>query len=297
MKATKCKFFYNFFNLKRSKIINLKLKSTNIIIMLSLKQIDSLIEISKEAGEAIMNIYSTNYDYAIKKDDSPITIADTTSNDIISDSLRSLTPNIPILSEENSDIPYEERYSWETYWLVDPLDGTKEFINQNKDFTVNIALIEKNLPILGVIYAPALSLLYFAEKDLGSYKLMTNKKIISLKGSKKLNSNKKNYSDTIKIIGSRSHPSKELDTWLKKNFKNYEIIKRGSSIKFCEIAEGKADIYPRFGSTSEWDIAAGQVILEQSGGSLKDFNNQKILYNYKESVINPPFIAQCKIFN
>ena len=219
------------------------------------------------------------------------------SHEIISYSLSKLSPKIPILSEESSHITYSERSGWNEYWLIDPLDGTKEFINQNKDFTVNIALIEKNLPILGVIYAPALSLLYFAEKDVGSYKLMTNKKIISLKSSKKLNSNKKKYNNKIKIIGSRSHPSKKLDTWLRKNFKNYEMIKRGSSIKFCEIAEGKADIYPRFGPTSEWDIAAGQVILEQSGGSLKDFNNQKILYNCKESVINPPFIAQCKIFN
>ena len=252
--------------------------------------------IAIEAGIIINEFFNRKNDIFYKKDKSPVTKADLASNSIIIHKLKNDASNLPTFSEE-SPIKWESRKKWKKYWLIDPLDGTKEFINQNKDFTVNIALIEKNLPILGVIYAPALSLLYFAEKDLGSYKLMTNKKIISLKSSKKLNSNKKKYSDKIKIIGSRSHPSKKLDTWLRKNFKNYEMIKRGSSIKFCEIAEGKADIYPRFGPTSEWDIAAGQVILEQSGGSLKDFNNQKILYNCKESVINPPFIAQCKIFN
>ncbi len=251
--------------------------------MLSLKQIDSLIEISKEAGEAIMNIYSTNYDYAIKKDDSPITIADTTSNDIISDSLRSLTPNIPILSEENSDIPYEERYLWETYWLVDPLDGTKEFIQRNDDFTVNIALIQNNRPVFGVIYIPATKELFWGTKANGSYHIDDKGHQTSINVSQKTG-------ESIRLAMSRSHPSDELNKIMSK-IKKKEVITAGSSLKFCLVANGSADCYPRFGPTSEWDTGAGEAIVIFAGGYVCQEDGQQILYNKKRNYINSSFIV------
>ena len=250
--------------------------------------------IALNAGREIMNYYNSNSNVITKEDKSPLTEADLASNNIIIEKLRLLNDKIPILSEE-SLVEWEERKNWNTYWLIDPLDGTKEFINKNGEFTVNIALIKNAKPILGIIYSPFLSELYFAQKDQGAYKINCSQTIKSLENSVKILSNNKKKSDEIIIIGSRSHSNNKLNEWINKNYKNYQILHKGSSLKFCEIASGNADLYPRFGPTSEWDIAAGHIILEEAGGFLKTFENQSIKYNSKESLINPEFLASCKI--
>ena len=249
-----------------------------------------ILNIAIEAGKEILKVYNKNIIIKSKEDNSPLTIADINSNNIIINKLKNVDTSIPILSEE-SLVNWSERKSWKKYWLIDPLDGTKEFINRNGEFTVNIALIEKNYPIFGVIYAPAKSLLYYAIKNNGAFKTNTSLKINNFDQFKIIKSNKK-QSDPIKVIGSRSHLNIEFTNWLKKNLNNYELIKAGSSLKFCLIAEGDADIYPRLGPTSEWDIAAGHIILEEAGGSISNLDKNKILYNTKESVINPNFIAK-----
>ena len=253
------------------------------------KNILELLNIAIDAGKEILNIYNNEIIVNSKEDKSPITQADINSNDIIVNRLKKLESNIPILTEE-SVVEWKNRKDWIKYWLIDPLDGTKEFINRNGEFTVNISLIENNYPIFGIIYSPVKSLLYYALKNYGCYKLKTNSNLSTLKNFNKINIHKeKNL--TTKVIGSRSHSSKEFLNWVEKKFTNFELITIGSSLKFCILAEGKADIYPRFGPTSEWDIAAGHIILEEAGGKLKTIDNKDILYNTKDDILNPHFIA------
>ncbi len=252
--------------------------------------------IAIQAGIIINTYYKLKTEVSFKKDRSPLTEADLASNKFIINSLSEINKDIPILSEE-SLVDWNVRKNWTRYWLVDPLDGTKEFINQNGEFTVNIALIEKNEPIIGVIYAPALSTLYYASKNKGTYKLFCDQKINSLSDSTRIITNHKKSSDHFKVFKSRSHSNEEFENWVKDFVDDYELIEKGSSIKFCKLAEGKADLYPRFGSTSEWDIAAGHIILTEAGGELESVDHKKILYNNKESVINPHFIASCRLNN
>lgn len=252
--------------------------------------------IAIQAGIIINTYYKLKTEVSFKKDRSPLTEADLASNKFIINSLSEIDKDIPILSEE-SLVDWNVRKNWTRYWLVDPLDGTKEFINQNGEFTVNIALIEKNEPIIGVIYAPALSTLYYASKNKGTYKLFCDQKINSLSDSTRIITNHKKSSEHFKIFKSRSHSNEEFENWVKDYVDDYELIEKGSSIKFCKLAEGKADLYPRFGSTSEWDIAAGHIILTEAGGVLESVDHKKILYNNKESVINPHFIASCRLNN
>ena len=253
------------------------------------KNILELLNIAIDAGKEILNIYNDEIIVNSKEDKSPITKADINSNDLIVNRLKKLESNIPILTEE-SVVEWKNRKDWIKYWLIDPLDGTKEFINRNGEFTVNISLIENNYPIFGIIYSPVKSLLYYALKNYGCYKLKTNSNLSTLKNFNKINIHKeKNI--TTKVIGSRSHSSKEFLNWVEKKFTNFELITIGSSLKFCILAEGKADIYPRFGPTSEWDIAAGHIILEEAGGKLKTIDNKDILYNTKDDILNPHFIA------
>ena len=253
------------------------------------KNILELLNIAIDAGKEILNIYNDEIIVNSKEDKSPITKADINSNDLIVNRLKKLESNIPILTEE-SVVEWKNRKDWIKYWLIDPLDGTKEFINRNGEFTVNISLIENNYPIFGIIYSPVKSLLYYALKNNGCYKLKTNSNLTTLKNFNKINIHKeKNI--TTKVIGSRSHSSKEFLNWVEKKFTNFELITIGSSLKFCILAEGKADIYPRFGPTSEWDIAAGHIILEEAGGKLKTIDNKDILYNTKDDILNPHFIA------
>ena len=268
---------------------------------MSVKNLKNLIypvcEIAIQAGKVINKYYKKKTDILLKEDNSPLTKADLESNQIINNSLIKLDKNIPILSEE-SLVDWSIRKNWETYWLVDPLDGTKEFIKENDEFTVNIALIKNRRPILGVIYVPVYETVYFSFKNGGSYKLNINKdkKVKNyFKHSIKLKTTTKTVNDFLKVICSRSHPNDEFEKWVKKNIKKYTLIKMGSSLKFCDIAEGTADLYPRFKPTSEWDIAAGHMIIIEAGGKLESIDKKEILYNSKESVISPHFIASCKL--
>jgi len=243
----------------------------------------STIEIAKEAGEAISQIYKSDFDYQIKRDLSPITAADRLSHKIITERLKILTPEIPILSEENCNIPFKVRSQWADYWLIDPLDGTKEFINNNGEFTVNIALIENNTPILGIIHIPISHETYWGSKNKGSFYLNANDDEVNISVSN-------NHQNPIRIVASRSHPSEMLNYVLEKII-NYEIIKIGSSIKFCHIASGQADCYPRFGPTSEWDTAAGEAIVRYAGGHMVTLNGNLMQYNAKKDYLNPNFIV------
>ena len=245
-------------------------------------------KISLLAGDEILQIYNDKIEIIQKKDLSPLTKADIASNKIILRSLEAIDNSIPILSEE-SLVNWNERKKWKKYWLVDPLDGTKEFIKKNGEFTVNIALIENNKPILGVIYVPTKSTLYFAQQNFGSFKINITSELNSLDGAKKIFVS--NQKIIQRVIGSRSHSNKNFDEWVKNNFPNSLIVQAGSSYKFCLIAEGSADIYPRFGPTSEWDIAAGHIIVNEAGGEVRTFDNTDINYNTKEDLINPHFYA------
>jgi len=245
-----------------------------------------------EAGNEILNFYNNDIEVVNKEDLSPLTKADLASNKIILESLNNLNSNIPILSEE-SLVDWSIRKNWKKYWLVDPLDGTKEFIKKNGEFTVNIALIEGNNPILGVVYVPAKSFLYLAEKNKGSFKTITKDKLKNLEGIQKILVS--SQMNRARVIGSRSHSNATFDNWVKEKFPNADIVQAGSSLKFCLIAEGKADIYPRFGPTSEWDIAAGHMIVNEAGGKIRTFQNDSIKYNTKENIINPEFYAIGKI--
>ena len=246
---------------------------------------NALNEIAEKAGAEILRIYHDERLFNVvdfKADDSPLTLADQQSNQIIISELISLYPDIPILSEEGKDIPYEERRLWERFWLIDPLDGTKEFIKRNGEFTVNIALIVNGFPVFGIIYAPVLNLIYFGMKGEGSYKIENGNKI-------KLECSDKKRKGLI-AVRSRSHASPEEDAIYKK-YNVTEFISVGSSLKFCMVAEGKADLYCRHGPTMEWDTAAGQAIAENAGYTVNDLENRRFQYN-KESLLNGSFIVK-----
>lgn len=251
--------------------------------------IQKINSIAKKSGNRIMRIYQQDFKIEFKDDNSPLTKADKQSNEIIINNLRSLYPDIPILSEENKKIPYKMRKNWEYFWLIDPLDGTKEFVKKNGEFTVNIALIYKNIPILGVVYAPALNLLYYAQKDKGTFKKEKEKMPQRLP----IYNHTNNY--TLKVIVSKSHynqETKEFVSNLKNQYKNIEFIHIGSSLKFCLIAEGKVDIYPRLAPTMEWDTAAGQIIVEEAGGKVLKYKSQESLKYNKQNLLNPWFIIR-----
>ncbi len=251
------------------------------------------------AGEEIMKVYgSEKIDVTLKNDFSPVTQADIRSNEIIKKYLAK--SGLPMLSEEGRDIPYEERKNWDVFWLVDPLDGTKEFIKRNGEFTVNIALIKGKTPVAGVIYVPVSKRIYFSSYPAGSFRItginaehITDKDMGSLiKAATKLPVSA--GGDRITCIGSRSHLSLKTKKYLnkiRKEHKNIEIITIGSSLKLCLIAEGNADIYPRLAPTMEWDIAAGHAIVEGAGFMIREYgNNNPIIYN-KKNLKNPFFIA------
>ena len=252
-----------------------------------------VIMIALDAGDVILKYYNNEIKYISKDDQSPLTQADLESNNLIKRRLKLINNNYNILSEEHKNEEWKIRRNWKSFWLVDPLDGTKEFINKNGEFTVNIAMLENNYPILGVIYAPYLKTLYYGVESRGSYKI-TN--INNYDDFKLFNESDKIFCrqkiDKFKIIASRSHHSVLLDEWLA-NFKNYEISDAGSSLKFCLLAEGKADVYPRFVGSSEWDIAAGEIILKEAGGIVLDLDDNHLLYN-KETLRNKYFIASSK---
>ena len=250
--------------------------------MLSNKDILNINNIVYEAGGAILKIYDTDFDVETKSDNSPLTIADKKSHQIIESGLKKLYPDIPILSEEGKDIPYSIRKKWDLFWLVDPIDGTKEFIKKNGEFTVNIALIKNNYPIFGSVYAPYIKELFWAFEGLGawkSYNEQEEQKITVTSNNKKK-----------RIVISRSHPNEKVTEFINQ-YPSHQLIRMGSSLKLCCIAEGKADIYPRLGPTSEWDIGAAQCIVEQAGGTVLEYETNKRLKYNKENILNPFFIV------
>ena len=250
--------------------------------MLTKKDIKCINDIVYKAGDAIMGIYNTPFEVETKFDNSPLTIADKKSHTIIDEGLKKHYPNIPILSEEGKHIPYSDRKKWDTFWLVDPIDGTKEFIKRNGEFTVNIALIKDGFPIFGSVYAPFKKELFWAFKGLGAWK--SENRTPEFQIFTKLNESKK------RIVISRSHPNEKVTEFIN-NYDLPQLIRMGSSLKLCCIAEGKADIYPRLGPTSEWDIGAAQCVVEEAGGTVLEFDTNKRLSYNKENILNPFFIV------
>jgi 3'(2'), 5'-bisphosphate nucleotidase len=245
--------------------------------------LDFLGDLAREAGQATLEVYGTEFAVDTKADRSPLTLADRRSHEIISKSLQVRYPDIPVLSEEGKEVSYSVRKGWSRFWLVDPLDGTKEFIKRNGEFTVNIALIQMNQPIIGVIYIPVENRLYTADVTNGCWEIIDATK-------RRVRVSRPPEADgTIRVVKSRSHPSPNLEAILQR-LPSYEVVKRGSALKFCTIATGNADFYPRFGPTWEWDTAAGQAIVTAAGGVMLDFCGDPFTYN-KPSLINGPFLV------
>lgn len=255
------------------------------------------IKAALEAGQEILKVYNSNdFEVEIKNDNSPLTKADKASHLKIMEYLEQTS--IPVLSEEGRDIPYEERKNWNQLWIVDPLDGTKEFIKRNGEFTVNIALVEAGNPILGVIYIPVEQTLYVGIKGIGAYK------IEDIESIKESNLNLENFlqigsklpiksTRPYTVVASRSHLSEETEAYikeLKQQHPDLTFFSRGSSLKLCAVAEGAADIYPRFAPTMEWDTAAGQAIVEAAGGKVILRDGTPMVYN-RENLLNPYFIV------
>jgi len=257
--------------------------------MLDKMNIEKILTIAKQAGKATLEIYNREFSVEEKEDRSPVTEADKKSNEIIIAALTNLYPEIPFISEETRQTPYSERKNWKYYWLIDPLDGTKEFIKKNGEFTINIALIENQIPILGVIYVPVKDIFYYAERGKGSYKIEKGASPQQIKASRQISK------DKLTVVGSRSHGSETLNAFIeerKYEYNEVELISSGSSLKFCLVAEGKADIYPRTGPTHEWDTAAGHAIVLESGKSVYEFETgEPLLYN-KENLLNSWFIVK-----
>lgn len=240
--------------------------------------------IAREAGELILDVYRSDFDIEHKDDASPLTRADVAAHRHIMQRLEALTPQWPCLSEEGADIPFEQRRQWTCYWLVDPLDGTREFVKRNGEFTVNIALIEHGRPTLGVVRAPALDVTYQAGVDAGVWKQVGTAPPRTI-GVRRIPEAK-----PMRVLVSRSHGSQAQAQFLQ-HLSDYVAMSIGSSLKFCLIAEGQADLYPRLGPTSEWDTAAAHCVLEQAGGRIVDTHFDTLRYNTKESLLNPHFLA------
>ncbi|MBY3789978.1 3'(2'),5'-bisphosphate nucleotidase CysQ [Photobacterium carnosum] len=240
--------------------------------------LDAIYTIALDAGKSIMTHYHSNITVENKADNSPVTIADLAANEIIINQLQQLTPDIPILSEESSQTDWQQRQYWQSFWLVDPLDGTKEFINKNGEFTVNIALIENGKPILAVVYAPALNKAWLGDGKTAWLVTKAGKEVIRLLPS------------TIPtVVGSRSHPSVGLEAYLQQ-LGEHKWIAVGSSLKFCLVAEGRAQYYPRLGPTMMWDTAAGQCIAESAGATVNDLDGFPLRYD-REPLLNPCFVV------
>lgn len=240
--------------------------------------LDSIHQIALDAGQVILQHYHGNVEVAEKADKSPVTAADIAANAVIVEGLEKLTPDVPVLSEESVHAHWQERQSWKTFWLVDPLDGTKEFLKGNGEFTVNIALIKDGKPVLAVVYAPALEKSWLGD-GLSAW-------VETEEGRKSI----KARSETIPtVVGSRSHPSPEMADYLN-DLKEYKIVSVGSSLKFCLVAEGVAQIYPRLGPTMMWDTAAGQCIAESAGAKVTQLDGQPLQY-HREELLNPYFVC------
>ncbi len=241
--------------------------------------------LAAEASARILEIYATAFGVIAKDDASPLTAADLAAHHAIVAGLQRLTPNIPILSEESASVPFAERSQWRRHWLVDPLDGTKEFVQRNGQFTVNIALIEEHAPVLGVVRAPVTGLCYFAVRGHGAFREEPGQPPRSIM-VKPLQPGQ-----PVRVVGSRSHGGPGLQKFAAA-LGAHELVTIGSSLKLCQVAEGAADVYPRFGPTSEWDTAAAQAIVETAGGRVVSAETgESLRYNTRESLLNPYFIV------
>ncbi len=257
-----------------------------------IEQVEAIITIARDAGSAILEVYGKeDFGVEIKADESPLTKADLAAHEIIIAGLTRIAPDIPILSEESDEIPFDERRQWRRYFLVDPLDGTKEFISRNGEFTVNIALIEEGVPVMGVVYVPVKEVTYvgqqleeptaFVERNGDRFDISTRNLQQRLRNN-----------EPLIIVASRRHGGEALQACieiLEKKFSAVESANMGSSLKLCLVAEGKADLYPRLALTSEWDTAAAQAVVEAAGGQVVDTNLMPLRYNSKDSLLNPYF--------
>jgi len=248
-------------------------------------RIDLVVEIAKVAGKKILEHYDSGVTVTSKEDDTPLTEADLAANKIIIEQLQSLSPDLPILTEESCGIPFAERNEWNTYWLVDPLDGTHEFIKHSGEFSVNIALIQNGVSVLGVVHAPVLDLTYWACRDCGAWKQMGNgaPESISVRTAPKKGVTVARSSGPLKKGGL-------LKRFLDK-LGEYKVVSMGSALKSCLVAEGRADLYARLGPTGEWDTGAAQCIVEEAGGRITDTNMRELRYNTKDSLLNPHFFV------
>jgi 3'(2'), 5'-bisphosphate nucleotidase len=237
----------------------------------------------EELLQAVLEIYESDFAVQAKEDRSPLTEADMASHRQIVAGLKQMTPDIPVLSEESGQIPFDERRRWNEYWLVDPLDGTKEFIKRNGEFTVNIALIREGRPVLGVVHVPVKDTDYYGAEGMGAHRRIGDGPPEAIRVSQV-------GEGPIRVVGSRSHRGSSLDGYLAR-LGEHEMVPMGSSLKLCLVAAGDADVYPRLGPTCEWDTAAAQGVVEAAGGQVVDLDGQALRYNTKDEYLNPFFIA------
>ena len=242
-----------------------------------------VVAVARDAGRAILEVYERDFEVASKEDKSPLTEADLASHRLILDRLRRIDPGIPVLSEESAAVSWEERRSWHRFWLVDPLDGTKEFVKRNGEFTVNIALVEGHHPVLGVVHVPVTDVTYFGDRAGGAFRQSGDGPPVPIRVSS-------SATGAPRVVGSRSHAGEGLARFLE-NLGEHELVSMGSSLKLCLVAEGKADIYPRLGPTSEWDTAAAQAVVESAGGRVTDTSLERLSCNTGESLLNPHFLV------
>ena len=245
--------------------------------------IDPVVALAVDAGAAILEVYATDFDVQSKGDESPLTQADLASHRIIMAGLEKIAPDLPVISEESGLPTFEERSAWTRYWLIDPLDGTKEFVNRNGEFTVNIALIDDGRPVFGVVHVPVQNRTFWGCEGAGAglrEGYSESRDIRVAAGSH----------DPVRVVGSRSHRGSSLDGFLAK-LGEPEMIAMGSSLKFCSVATGEADIYPRLGPTSEWDTGAAQAVVEQAGGQVLELDGTPLSYNRKADILNPHFVV------
>jgi len=246
-------------------------------------QAQQLLDIARAAGQAILEVYHQDFSVQEKGDSSPLTAADLAAHRIIVERLLQLEPDTPVLSEEGAETPYATRSHWQRYWLIDPLDGTREFVKRNGEFTVNIALIEQGRPVVGVVHVPVSGASYVGSVDQGAWKVDADGRTTVLHVQEA-------RPPKARVAGSRSHAGDSLKRFLER-LGSHEIVSMGSSLKLCLVAEGIADIYPRLGPTSEWDTAAAQAVVEAAGGLVTDTRLKPLRYNTKDSLLNPHFLV------
>lgn len=248
--------------------------------------VNPLVDLAVTAGDAILRVYASDFDVQSKPDDSPLTRADLASHRTLVEGLRELTPALPVISEEASLPPFAERRDWPAYWLLDPLDGTREFVKRNGEFTVNVALIRGHRPVLGVVHAPVPGITYTGCEGVGATRRYGRPGQETVEPIRV----KARIGDPPRVIGSRSHRSPAFAGFLER-VGDAELISMGSSLKFCLIAEGRADVYPRLGPTAEWDTGAAQAVVEQAGGSVRRLDGKPLAYNEKADIRNPHFVV------